>query len=73
MFGITLRSLVFICEVAAIVLPLLRKGRRQKLPFVFKEGFLFVLANWGVIKKYLQKRQVSKRVKALRNSFRFKE
>lgn len=72
MFGITLRSIVLICEVAAIVFPLLKKGRRQKLPFVLKESVLFALANWDVIRKYVQKRQISNVIKALRNSFRFK-
>lgn len=72
MFRVTFRSIVFVCEIAALVLPLLRKGRRQKLPFVLKESVLFVLANWGVIRKYVQRRQIFKIAKTLWSSFRFK-
>lgn len=54
-----LRSLLFIWEVLVIFTPLLRKGRRLRLPLLFREGALLVLSNWDLIWKYIEKRRWS--------------
>lgn len=52
-----LRSLVIFLQVGQLVLPLLSKNRRQKLPLTLKEGALFVIVNWGLIWKFIEKQQ----------------
>lgn len=70
MFRTALRALLFIWEAAAIISPLLRRGRRQRFPFALKEGALFILANWELIWKYWEKRKWS--INTVRNLLRFR-
>ena len=73
MFLRALRSILFLWEVLAIMTPLFKRGGRQKLPLTLKQGALFVLANWDMIWKYLEKRNWSiQTVKNLLQWRRFK-
>jgi hypothetical protein len=46
---------VIFLQVGQLILPLLSKKRRQKLPLTLKEGALFVIAHWGLIWKFIEK------------------
>jgi hypothetical protein len=71
MFRTALRAALLIWEVLAIVSPLLRRGgRRQRLPLALKDGVIFVLANWELIWKYLEKRNWS--IETMKNLLRFR-
>jgi len=70
MFTTALRAMIFILEALAIVAPLLGRGRRQKIPLVLKEGTFFVLTNWQLIWKYLEKRKWT--IDALKNILRYR-
>lgn len=64
------RTLIFIFEALMIVRPLLGRGRRQKLPFVLKQGAFFVFTHWELIWKYLEKRRWT--IKAVKNILQFR-
>lgn len=70
MFGATLRAILFIWEAIAIISPLLKKGKRQRLPITLKEGAIFVLANWELIWKYWEKHKWS--IDTVKNLLRFR-
>jgi hypothetical protein len=70
MFHAALRSILFIWQLLVIIAPLIGKGRRQKIPLVLKEGAFFVLTNWELIWKYLEKRKWS--IETIRNLLKFR-
>lgn len=52
-----LRSLIFLTEIWRLVGPFLAKKGKQKVPISLKEGALFVLLNWDIIWKLLEKQR----------------
>lgn len=51
------RSLFFLVEIWRLVGPLLAKKTNRKVPLNLKEGVLFVLLNWDMIWKFLEKQR----------------
>jgi hypothetical protein len=67
----SLRLLILIVQALAIVSPLLGAARRQKLPLLLKEGTFFVLTNWELLWKYLEKRNWS--IETLKDLLKLKD
>jgi hypothetical protein len=53
----SLRSLIVLLQALSLLSPLLSKGRKMRLPFLFKELALLMLTNSDLVWKFLEKRR----------------